>query len=122
MASATCCEIINKRPASSGSSRKCFAAAAGSDHARHRQQRRLLEGCSMIKSDPYNRLCVLTVEGDLAGEDAAILRRIVDDLLSQPKVVDIVIDFEKAEFIDSAGLESLLFAARQCEQAEKRLK
>ena len=76
----------------------------------------------MIRTDQYSRTCVLSVEGDLAGEDAATARRIIEDVLSQAKVTGVVIDFGKVEFIDSAGLESLLWTSRQCEGAGKRLK
>ena len=77
---------------------------------------------SMIRSDQYNRVCVLSVDGDLAGEAAGALRRAVDEAMAEGRVADVVVDFAEAEFIDSAGLESLLWARRRCETAEGRLK
>ena len=76
----------------------------------------------MIRTDEYNRTCVLSVAGDLAGEDAAALRRAVDSVVAAAKVAEVVIDLEKCEFIDSDGLESLLWARRQVESAAGRLK
>ena len=76
----------------------------------------------MLRTDEYNRTCVLTIDGDLAGDDAAALRRAVEAVLTAGKLSDVVVDLEKTEFIDSAGLESLVWARRQLDAADGRLK
>jgi anti-sigma B factor antagonist len=68
-----------------------------------------------IRSDEYNGVCVLTVDGSLAGETAAALRRGVEDRLKQKQVADFVVDLERSGFMDSDGLESLLWLKRQAE-------
>src|SRR4051794_12080007 len=76
----------------------------------------------MIRTDRYDRACVLSIDGDLAGEDATTFRRAVEDAVTQSKTLDVIIDFDKSSFVDSAGLEALLWARGQCESAQKGFK
>ena len=74
-----------------------------------------------IKSDEYHGVCVLTVDGDLSGETGAALRRSAEDRIAQ-KQADFVVDLEKSTFIDSEGLESLLWLKRRSEELLGRVK
>ncbi|HWP40222.1 MAG TPA: STAS domain-containing protein [Tepidisphaeraceae bacterium] len=68
-----------------------------------------------IKCEEYNHVCVMSIEGDLAGEEIDRARKAFDDLVDKRQIVDFVIDFEKSGFIDSEGLELLLSMKRKCE-------
>lgn len=68
-----------------------------------------------IKSDEYNGIFVLTVIGDLSGDDAAVARKMVDEVIDKKQIVDVVIDCESCAFIDSDGLETLLAIKRKCD-------
>jgi anti-sigma B factor antagonist len=74
-----------------------------------------------IRTEEYNGVCVLTVEGDLANDDAAALRQLVDARAAEEGATNLVVDLEKCSYIDSAGLEALLAARRQCDQSGGRL-
>lgn len=62
-----------------------------------------------IKCDDYGQISVITLNGDFAGEDIAQVRAAVEDQIDQKQIVDFVIDFEKSGFIDSEGLETLVW-------------
>ena len=68
-----------------------------------------------IRSEQYNKVCVLAVDGDLLGENAAALRKSVDEHVEAKHLVDFVVDLEKCPFIDSEGLETLLWLRRRCD-------
>ncbi len=68
-----------------------------------------------IKIDEYNKICVLTPDGDFTGEDIEQAQRKVEEQIDQRQVVDFVFDFEKSGFIDSDGLEALLTVKRRSE-------
>jgi anti-anti-sigma factor len=69
-----------------------------------------------IKIDEYNRVCVMTLSGDLSGPDAVDLREKVTTLIDQKQIVDFVFDFEKSGFVDSEGLEALLWVKQKSEE------
>lgn len=75
-----------------------------------------------VKSDEYNRTCVLTVIGDLAAEEVAAFRKQAEEAFDQRGLTDFVVDLEKSGFIDSAGLESLLELKGKCEDQHGQLK
>jgi anti-anti-sigma factor len=75
-----------------------------------------------IKCEEYNQVCVISLDGDLAGENAQAARKSVDDQIEQRQVVDFVFDFDKAGFVDSEGLETLLWVKRRCEDLFGQLK
>jgi anti-anti-sigma factor len=58
---------------------------------------------------------VLGATGDLTGEDAAAARKAAEEFIAQREICDFVIDLERTEFIDSRGLEALLWIRRRCE-------
>jgi anti-anti-sigma factor len=68
-----------------------------------------------IQSQEYNQVCVLSVEGDLDEEQSKAIRKLVDDSIDQRHMVDFVIDLEKSPFVDSQGLETLLWIKRRTE-------
>ena len=73
-----------------------------------------------VKQDEYNRTCVLTVVGDLAGDEVAQFQRLADE--AAESLNDFVIDLEKSGFIDSEGLEALLSLKSRCEDNHGQLK
>jgi anti-anti-sigma factor len=68
-----------------------------------------------LKVEDYSNVCVILLDGDLAAETSKAVRAAVDDRVDQRRIVDFVVDFEKADFIDSEGLETLLWLKRRCE-------
>src|SRR5437763_2603246 len=77
-----------------------------------------------IKCDEYGNVCVVTIDGDLAGDAPAVVRRAADERIDdEPKpIVDFGVDLEKTGFIDSDGLETLLWLKRRCEDRLGRVK
>jgi anti-anti-sigma factor len=69
-----------------------------------------------ISCEEYNKVCVMTLNGDFVGEDVAAARKIVDQKIDHKQIVHFVIDFEKAGFVDSEGLEALLWIKRKSEE------
>ena len=68
-----------------------------------------------IKVEDYSNVCVILLAGDLAADASAAVRAAVEERIEQRRIVDFVVDFEKADFIDSEGLETLLWLKRRCE-------
>ena len=68
-----------------------------------------------IKYEEYNHVCVMTLDSDFVGTECEGLRKNVDQLIEKKQIVDFVVDFEKAGFIDSEGLETLLWLKRKAE-------
>lgn len=69
-----------------------------------------------IKCEDYNSICVLTLAGDLSGETTKELSRLTEEQIEQKQVAAFAIDFEKAGFVDSEGLEALLALRQRCEE------
>ena len=76
----------------------------------------------MIKCEDYNNVCVVSLDGDLTGEANLAVRKSAEERIDQKQVVDFVIDFEKAGFFDSEGLETLLWLKRRSEDLFGQLK
>ena len=68
-----------------------------------------------IKYEEYNHVCVVTFDADFVGTECEGLRKNVEQLIEKKQIVDFVVDFEKADFIDSEGLETLLWLKRKAE-------
>jgi len=68
-----------------------------------------------LKFEEYNNLCVLTLGGDFTTVEAEAMRKGVEQIIDRKQIVDFVIDCEKTTFIDSEGLETLLWMKRRCE-------
>jgi len=75
-----------------------------------------------IKCDEYNQTCVITVNGDLAGDDVKAVSKHAEKTFEDRRVVDFIIDLEKSGFIDSDGLETLLWLRRTCESHHGQVK
>ncbi|HEV2293488.1 MAG TPA: STAS domain-containing protein [Tepidisphaeraceae bacterium] len=69
-----------------------------------------------IKYEEYNQVCVIAPAGDLVAENSAQARQAVEQHIDAKQIVNFVIDFEKAGFVDSEGLETLLWIKRKAEE------
>ena len=68
-----------------------------------------------IRCEDYDHVTVVALNGELATETVDILRKEIDARLER-KVRFFVIDLEHATFIDSKGLETLLYVQEQCDE------
>ncbi len=75
-----------------------------------------------VKSEDYNQVCVISVSGEFVGPEIASARQCADDAINNRQMVDIIMDMEKVPFIDSEGLETLLWMKRRCEEVFGQLK
>ena len=78
-----------------------------------------------ITCEEYGNVCVLAVDGDLSGEAAAAFRRAAETRIVAAGAraggaIEAVVDLEKTGFIDSQGLEALLWLKRRCEDRSGR--
>src|SRR5437660_349753 len=72
--------------------------------------------CPMpIKCEDYSHTLVIEVDGDFAADLAQQARRRFDERLERGHRPDLVLDLAKCPFIDSDGLEALLWMQRRCE-------
>ena len=69
-----------------------------------------------IKCDEYNQVCVIAPAGDFVADNTVQARKAVDEHIDTKQIVNFVVDFEKAGFIDSDGLETLLWIKRKAEE------
>src|SRR5438067_196926 len=77
----------------------------------------------MIKCEEYNRVCVLSPGGaDFTAADAQAARQSVENTIERNGIVDFVLDLEKAGFVDSAALETMLWIKRKVEGLSGQLK
>ena len=75
-----------------------------------------------VHCDEYNQVCVMSIDGDLAGEACAQARKDAEQRVEQRHLVDFVVDLEKCGFIDSEGLETLLWLKRRAEELFGQIK
>jgi anti-anti-sigma factor len=68
-----------------------------------------------IKSDKYNQVTVIAIEGDLAGDGAIQAAKAFDESTHDAAASQVVFDLEKTQFIDSQGLEVLTRSLARCE-------
>ncbi len=68
-----------------------------------------------VKCDEYNQTCVFTITGDLVGDDVKTLSKYAEKTFEERRVVDFIVDMEKSSFVDSEGLETLVWLRRTCE-------
>jgi len=66
-----------------------------------------------VKCEEYSQVCVIEVDGDFLGPDAEAARKHVEEQIDTKQIVDFVVDLGKAGFIDSQGLETLLWMKRE---------
>jgi anti-anti-sigma factor len=75
-----------------------------------------------VKCEEYSQVCVIEPQGDLLAESAAEAKKSIEQRIDQRQIVDFVIDFQKCGFIDSDGLEALIWMKRRAEDLFGRLK
>jgi anti-anti-sigma factor len=75
-----------------------------------------------VKCDEYNGVCVLAIDGDFCADMGAHVKRLAEQRIKDRKVVDFVLDLEKSSFLDSRGLEALLWLKRRCDEVFGRVK
>lgn len=75
-----------------------------------------------VRCDEYDKVCVIGIDGDLSADNAAALRTVVAEQIHARHMVDFVLDFEKCPFIDSEGLESLLWMKGRCDELFGQMK
>lgn len=66
-----------------------------------------------LKRDDYEHVTVLALEGDLTVDDVPAVRESAEQRLADD-VNDFVLDLTQVEFVDSAGLEALLWLQDRC--------
>jgi anti-sigma B factor antagonist len=66
-----------------------------------------------LSHEDYDQLTVMTLKGDLTVEHADALRRAAQARL-EAQIRDFVLDVTGMEFVDSKGLETLLWLQEQC--------
>lgn len=68
-----------------------------------------------IKSQDYNDVTVVEMQGDLDSDVVDLFQNTISDIVSTNKV-GIVLDMSSLVFIDSEGLERLLWARNYCNE------
>ena len=68
-----------------------------------------------LAHEDYEHLTVLTLRGDLAADEAETFREAAQNRL-ESQIRDFVLDLSGVEFVDSKGLEALLWLQEQCGQ------
>jgi anti-anti-sigma factor len=68
-----------------------------------------------VKCEEYSQVCVMEVQGDFTAESATLAKKALEDHIEQRRIVDFAIDLQKCSFIDSDGLEALIWMKRRCE-------
>ena len=63
----------------------------------------------------YNDVTVVELRGDLEGDSAEPLRSAITEIIAGPRA-GIVLNLSEVEFIDSQGLELLLWVSDYCRQ------
>lgn len=75
-----------------------------------------------IESEQYGAVCVLGVRGDLEGDETEALRRAAEQAIDGKHLVEFVVDLSQCGFVDSEGLEALLWLKRRAEELFGSLK
>ena len=68
-----------------------------------------------VRCEDYDHVSVVSVSGELNADTAEAYRTQIDSRLAR-KVRFFVIDLEATTFIDSKGLEALLWTQEQCDE------
>jgi anti-sigma B factor antagonist len=68
-----------------------------------------------IRTQDYNNVAVLELQGELDADSAGQLQRTITDVIATNKT-GIVLDMRGVGFIDSKGLEQLLWARDYCNE------
>ncbi len=68
-----------------------------------------------VRCDEFNQICVIAIDGELSGDTCGVARAAIEEKVAAHHMADFIVDLEKCAFIDSEGLETLLWAKRKCE-------
>lgn len=74
-----------------------------------------------IRTQNYNDVTVVEMQGDFDGESADVFQTTITDIISKQRV-GIVLDMSNVGFIDSEGLERLLWARDYCNENKCQLR
>jgi anti-anti-sigma factor len=74
-----------------------------------------------IKKQDYNDVIVVELQGELDGDVVDLFKNNIVDIISENKK-KIVLDMSGVVFIDSQGLEQLLWARDYCDQNRRELR
>jgi len=69
----------------------------------------------------YNDVTVVELQGELDSDSAELFQKYITDVIAQNKT-NIVIDMSGVGFIDSLGLEAMLWARDYCSQNKRELR
>jgi anti-anti-sigma factor len=75
-----------------------------------------------VRCEEYNQVCVMTLDGDFTAENAVALRKEAEERIEGRQIAEFVIDLEHCDFIDSEGLETLLWLKRRAEDLFGQIK
>jgi anti-anti-sigma factor len=68
-----------------------------------------------IKTQDYNGVTVVELQGELDGDFTDLLQQTITDIVARDRT-GIVVDMSAVGFIDSKGLEQLLWARDYCDE------
>ncbi len=68
-----------------------------------------------VTCEVYEHVTVFNLAGELASEQAELFKKVVLDALERDARF-VVLNMQAVPFVDSGGLEALLWAQEQCEQ------
>ncbi|MHC4475335.1 MAG: STAS domain-containing protein [Planctomycetota bacterium] len=74
-----------------------------------------------IETQDYNEITVVELQGELDGDSAEQLQRVVTDIIGRGKT-GIVLDMSAVGFVDSKGLEELLAWRDYCNENKCELR
>ncbi len=74
-----------------------------------------------VKIQDYNEVTVIELQGELDGDVVELFKKTITDVIGRRKV-GIVLDMSCVGFIDSQGLEQLLWARDYCSQNKRGLR
>lgn len=74
-----------------------------------------------LKTQPYNNVTVLEIRGELGSESIDMFRQAVSSAVAERKE-GVVLDMSQVTFIDSEGLEQLLWSRDHCRDNQCQMK
>lgn len=69
-----------------------------------------------LACDNYDQISVVSLKGELTAEEVQRFRQAALDRMERDRIRDFVLDCADLEFVDSQGLEALLWLQEQCAQ------
>ena len=74
-----------------------------------------------VKTQDYNDVTVVELQGELDGDFAELFQKTISDVVAKRKT-GIVLDMSAVGFIDSQGLEQLLWSRDYCNENKRELR